>query len=107
MISFEDFKNIELRVGTVRSAERVEDSEKLVKLRVDIGTEERHIIAGIAKYYEPEALVGRQVVVVVNLAPRKLMGLESQGMLLAAGGDEDNIVLIGPDREVCPGSEVR
>ncbi len=107
MISFEDFKNVELRVGKVLAAERVEDSEKLMKLRVDIGTEERQIVAGIAKYYEADELVGRQIVVVVNLAPRTLMGFESQGMLLAASDDGGSLALLTPDKKVMPGSEVR
>lgn len=96
-------KKIELKVGKILAAERVEGSDKLVKLSVDIG-EVRQIIAGISKFYEPEVLVGRQVVVVANLEPRMLMGLESQGMLLAA--DDDGPVLLTLDKEVKPGSEI-
>ena len=105
MISFDEFKNLDLRVATIRSAERVEGSEKLLKLLVDLGDEERQIVAGIGKAYDPENLVGRQIVVVANLVPRVLMGLESQGMLLAAGSDEP--VLLVPDKAVAAGSGIR
>ncbi len=91
MISIDDFKKAELRVGAVREAVRVEGSEKLIKLSVELGEKDgagspvnRQIIAGIGKAYAPEALLGKQIVVVANLEPRKLLGLESNGMLLAA-----------------------
>ncbi|MEK7649413.1 MAG: methionine--tRNA ligase subunit beta [Patescibacteria group bacterium] len=111
-ISYDDFAKTELRVGTIRAAERVEGSDKLIRLSVDTGevdeasTERpRQIIAGIGKGYAPEDLISRQIVVVINLEPRKLMGLESQGMLLAAGADVP--VLLTPDREVPPGATVK
>jgi methionyl-tRNA synthetase len=104
-ISFDDFKKVELRVGKIESAEIVEGSEKLVKLLVDIGEEKRQILAGIRSAYSPEALLGKSVVVVSNLAPRMMMGMESQGMLLAAS--DDTPVLLSPERSVPPGSEVR
>lgn len=106
MITIDDFRKAELRIGTVRSAERVEGSEKLLKLRVDIGSEERQIIAGIGKHYEPDTLVGRQIVIVANLEPRTLMGLESQGMLLAAG-DGETISILVPEKPVLPGTDIR
>ena len=108
MISYSDFQNVDLRVGKVVSAERVGGSEKLLKLKVDLGAEfgERQIIAGVGKVYEPEALVGKEIVIVVNLEPRSLMGLESQGMLLAAD-DESGPILLIPDKEAKPGSKVR
>ena len=106
MISFDDFKKVELRVAQILSAERVEGSDKLLKLRVSLGSEERQIIAGIGKKYELEALVGRQIVIVANLEPRMLMGLESQGMLLAADGP-DGPVLLQPDAEVPPGTSIK
>ncbi|MEZ0320149.1 MAG: methionine--tRNA ligase subunit beta [Pyrobaculum sp.] len=98
-ITIDDFKRIELRVGKVVEASRVEGSKKLIRLLVDIGGEKRQIVAGLADYYKPEDMVGKYVVVVANLQPKKLMGLESQGMLLATcdkpvlltiekGGDE-------------------
>lgn len=106
MISFDDFKKIDLRIATVLSAERVEGSDKLLKLRVSLGAEERQIIAGIGKKYAPDALVGRQIVIVANLEPRTFMGMESQGMLLAA----DSLygpVLLQPDVEVTPGVSIK
>lgn len=106
MISFDDFKKIDLRVGKIRNAERVEGSEKLLKLAVDIGSEVRQLIAGIGKAYEPESLAGRSIVIVANLEPRIMMGLESQGMLLAASCGQKP-VLLAPDGDVPPGSEVR
>ncbi|MBI2055149.1 MAG: methionine--tRNA ligase subunit beta [Candidatus Sungbacteria bacterium] len=106
MITLDDFKKVEMKVGKVLAAERVDDSEKLLKLRVDIGSEKRQIIAGIGSYYAPEELMGRNIIVVVNLEPRMLMGLESQGMLLAASC-EGEISIIIPDKDVAPGSIIR
>ncbi len=114
MISFEDFKKIDLRVAEIIEVERVENSEKLVKLRISLGDNdpstgsgqgERQIIAGIGKVYEPQTLINKKIVIVANLEPRSLMGLESQGMLLAAG-DENGPVLLVPDKEVNPGSAI-
>ena len=106
MINIDDFKKVELKVAKVVSAERVEGSEKLLKLVVDLESEKRQIIAGIGKTYEPESLVGKQIVIVANLEPRFLMGLESQGMVLAANS-ESGPVLVMPDKEVVPGTELR
>ncbi|MEK7519957.1 MAG: methionine--tRNA ligase subunit beta [Patescibacteria group bacterium] len=107
MITFEDFKKIELRVAKVLTAEKVEGSEKLVRLEVDCGEEsKRQIVAGIGAQYTPEELVGKEIVIVANLAPRTLMGLESQGMLLAASGDAGPVLLV-PENPVGPGAEVR
>lgn len=87
-IVFDDFLKVDMRVGTIVSAERVPKSDKLLKLQVKFGElGERQIVAGIGKDYEPEAIVGLQIVAVVNLAPRKLMGLESNGMILASQGE--------------------
>ncbi len=83
-IGIEDFAKVELRVGVVKSAEKVAGADKLLKVMVDIGDEVRQVLAGIAPSYAPEELVGRKVVVVTNLAPRKMRGVESNGMLLAA-----------------------
>ena len=105
MINFEQFKEIELKVGKILEAERVEGSEKLLKLKVDLGEPEaRQILAGIGKVYPPEEIIGREIIVVANLEPRMLMGLESQGMLLAAS--DGGPVLLRPDREVPPGSAI-
>lgn len=106
MISFDDFKKADLRIATILSAERVEGSEKLLKLRVSLGDEERQIIAGIGKRYAPDTLIGRQIVIVANLEPRMLMGLESQGMLLAADTPEGP-VLLQPDQDVSSGAVIK
>jgi methionyl-tRNA synthetase len=107
-IGIEDFTKIEMRVGQIKSAERIIGADKLLKLTVDIGTEMRQICAGIAQYYEPEALVGRKVAVVVNLAPRKLRGVESNGMIVAASvGSEGRPVLAGFLEEVEVGARLK
>ncbi|MDH5528133.1 MAG: methionine--tRNA ligase [Nitrospirota bacterium] len=105
-VSIGDFAKIRLQVGTVREAERVKKSEKLLKLQVDIGTEVRQIVAGIGRMYTPEEMLERQVVIITNLRPAKLMGVESQGMLLAAGADEVE-ALLAPSGPVTPGARVR
>jgi len=105
-ISIEDFRKVVLRVGKVLTAERVPKSTKLLKLLVDIGTEERQVIAGIGTKYAPEDLVGKRVVIVANLKPAKLMGVESQGMVLAAG-DEEVSALLTTLEDVAPGSKIK
>lgn len=140
MISFDEFKKTELRVATIMGAERVEGSDKLIKLQLDLGPstgsrqvpskeipsvdveqlpeetlediaeempkrEMRQIVAGIGKRYEPETLIGKQIVIVANLEPRALMGIESHGMLLAAS-DTAGPVLLTPMEEVVPGVQV-
>ena len=92
-ITIDDFAKIELRVGLVKVAERVPKADKLLRLEVDIGTEVRQVLAGIAEAYAPEALIGRKVVIVANLAPRKLRGMESNGMIVAASLDDGKPVL--------------
>jgi methionyl-tRNA synthetase len=92
-ITIDDFTKVELRVAQVKVAERVKGADKLLRLEVDLGTETRQILAGIAEAYAPEALVGRKIVIVANLAPRKMRGLESNGMLLAASLEGGNPVL--------------
>ena len=106
LIGIEDFAKVQLRVGKIVSAERVEKSEKLVKLKVDIGTETRQVVAGIGKHYGPEQLLDKSVVLVANLKPAKLMGVESQGMLLAASAG-DLLSVVTPDREIKPGAKVK
>ena len=93
MITIDDFAKVEMRVGLVRSAERVKGADKLLRLEVDLGTEIRQVVAGIAEAYAPETLVGRKVVIVTNLAPRKLRGLESNGMIVAASPEGGKPVL--------------
>ena len=104
-ISFSEFKKLDIRVAEIVEAERIEGSRKLLKLVVDLGGERRQLVAGIAEHYKPEDLVGTQIVVVSNLEPRRFMGVESQGMLLAAVVD-GRPVLLRPDEKVPPGSPV-
>jgi len=108
-IGIEDFAKVEMRVGQIKTAERIVGADKLLKLTVDIGTEIRQICAGIAQYYEPEKLIGRKVAVVVNLAPRKLRGVESNGMIVAASvGPEGRPVLAGfPEEDVEIGARLK
>jgi methionyl-tRNA synthetase len=106
-ISMDDFMKVELRVAKVLAAERVPKSNKLIKLQVDVGSEQRQLVAGIAEAYEPEALVGRTVVIVFNLKPAKLMGVESNGMVLAASPDGGKPMLVGFEAPPDPGTRVR
>jgi len=108
IISFEDFAKLDLRAGTVISAEAVPDSAKLVKLEVELGIElgKRQIVAGIQKAYSPENLVGKQIVIVANLEPRKLAGLESQGMLLAAHSGDGAPILLQPEKVAPNGNTI-
>ena len=102
MITYDDFKRIEMRVAKIISAERVDGSEKLLRLDIDLGTEQRQLVAGIGKSYAPESLFGKKIIVVVNLESRKQMGFESNGMLLAAHNEAGPILLV-PDGEAAPG----
>ncbi|MDE3018804.1 MAG: methionine--tRNA ligase subunit beta, partial [Nitrospirota bacterium] len=105
-ISIDEFMKVQLKTATVLTAERVPKSEKLIKLQVDLGGEQRQIVAGIGKRYEPEQLIGKRIVIVANLKPAKLMGIESQGMVLAAG-DKDVGGLVTVIEEVPPGTKVK
>lgn len=104
-MTIDEFQEMDLRVGRVLAAERVEGSEKLLKLSVDIG-ELRQILSGIAKSYAPEDIVGKQVVIIANLEPRMMMGLESQGMILAAHGGNGEPILLMPLKDVPPGAKI-
>ncbi len=104
MISFEDFSKVELRVGKIVTAERVPNSDKLLRLLVSLGDENRQIVAGIGKAYDPTTLVGREIVIVANLEPREIMGFQSHGMLLAASG-ETPVILI-PEKDVPSGTAI-
>jgi methionyl-tRNA synthetase len=106
MITIDQFKTVELRVATIVTAEPHPNADRLVVLRVDLGGEPRQIVAGIRAVYDPAVLVGRQIVVVANLEPAVLRGVESQGMLLAAAG-EAGPVLVSPERLVPAGAVVR
>ena len=105
-ITFDDFQKIELRIGKILSAGKVEKSDKLLKLEVDFGEEKRQVVSGIAKSYKPEDLVEKSFVFVTNLENRSIMGLESQAMILAAA-IEDKPILIIPDKEVSAGTSLR
>ena len=106
-IQFEDFEKLDIRVGTVKSCERVPKADKLLKFTIADGLDDRTIVSGIAKHYAPEDLVGRQVCFIANLPPRKLRGIESQGMILSAENFNGELSVITVDREVKPGSEVK
>jgi methionine--tRNA ligase beta chain len=104
-ISFEEFKRLDLRIGKVISAEKIVGSTNLLKLEVDIGKEKRQILAGISKYYKPKELKGLNLVIITNLEPKKMMGFESQGMILCAEVNEEPVCL-APIKDVPPGSRV-
>jgi methionyl-tRNA synthetase len=106
-ISIDDVMKVELRVAQILVAERVPKADKLLRLEVDLGYEKRQILAGIAQYYEPEKLVGRKIVIVANLAPRKMRGLESNGMLLAASLPDSAPVLAGFLEDVPLGARLK
>jgi methionyl-tRNA synthetase len=106
-INIDDFAKVELRVAQILEAERIPKADKLLKLQVDLGYEKRQILAGIAQYYEPEKLIGRKIVIVANLAPRKMRGLESNGMLLAASLEDGAPVLAGFLEEVPLGARLK
>ncbi len=109
-IEFDDFLKLDLRVAKIIEAGAHPNADKLVVLKVDMGGEQRQILAGIRQFCDPEQMVGKSIVVVANLAPRKMRGIESQGMLLAAtvkeGNEYKDVVVLTPDREVPPGSPV-
>ncbi len=105
-ITFDDFAKIDLKVGTIVSAEKVEKADKLLKLQVDLGFETRTIVSGIALHFKPEDIVGKQVTVVTNLAPRKMRGIESNGMILMAEDAKGSLHFINPEEKINPGSGV-
>jgi len=105
-ITFDDFSKMDIRIGTILSAERVEKSKKLLKLQVDTGIDKRTVMSGIAEHFSPEQIIGKQVTILVNLAPRKIMGVESQGMILMAEDKDGKLRLLQPNESVSPGSTV-
>ena len=106
-IQYDDFAKLDLRIGTITAAEKVKKADKLLKLEVDLGFEKRTIVSGIAQHFAPESLVGKQVIVVVNLAPRKMKGIESQGMILSAEEPGGKLILVNPDENTFNGSVVK
>ena len=105
MITIDQFRNVELKIATIKSAEPHPNADKLMVLQIDLGSEQRQVLAGIRNHYTPEELIGRQIVVVANLEPAKLRGLESQGMLLAAS-DEGRVIILSPEKTVQSGAKV-
>ncbi len=105
MISIDEFRKIDIKVATIKHAEPHPNADRLMVLKIDLGSEERQLVAGIKGHYAAEDLIGRQIVVVANLEPAKLRGIESQGMLLAAT-DEEKIVILSPEKPVSPGAKV-
>jgi len=106
MITFDDFMKLDIRIGTVTAADKVQGADKLIRLELDMGGETRQVVAGMAPAYAPEEFIGKQVPILVNLEPRKLRGIESRGMILAVDIDGKPVMLM-PDKEVPPGSVVR
>ncbi len=106
-VDIEDFMKVDLRIAKVAACEKVKKSKKLLKISIDLGSEKRTVVAGIAEQYKPEDLIGKNVVIVANLKPAKLMGVESKGMILAAIGENDNPILLMPEKDLSPGSTVR
>lgn len=107
IISIDEFGRIDLRVAKILEAERVPDTSRLIRLKVDVGGDERQLVAGIAEAYAPETLVGKSIIVVANLKPARLRGVESQGMLLAANPEGGQPVLATFETDVAPGTKVR
>jgi methionyl-tRNA synthetase len=105
-IVYDDFAKLELKAATVTACEKVAKADKLLKLEVDLGAEKRIIVSGIALHYKPEEMIGKQVIVVTNLAPRKMKGIESQGMILTAEDSDGKLQLLKPENPVSPGSNV-
>lgn len=106
LISYEDFKKLDIRVAKIKEVTDHPDADKLYVVKIDLGEEERQIVAGIKPYIEKEALIGKEVVVIANMEPRKIRGIESKGMLLAAK-DEEGLAIVTLNREVKPGSIVQ
>jgi methionine--tRNA ligase beta chain len=105
-ITIDEFAKVELRVATIKAVEPHPKADRLLVLKIDLGTEERQLVAGIRAHYTPEELIGKQIVVVTNLQPAVLRGVESQGMLLAAS-DGEKIIVLSPEKPIAAGSQVR
>jgi methionyl-tRNA synthetase len=106
-ISLADFRNIELRVATITAAAPHPNADRLLVLTIDLGSEQRQLVAGIRAHYEPAALIGKQIVVVANLEPATLRGVESQGMLLAASDSDGRLAIVTPEKPIAPGAQVK
>ena len=106
-IEYEDFAKLDIRVGTIIAAEKVAKTKKLLKLTIDTGIDRRTVVSGIAEYFEPEKIIGQQVSLLMNLAPKTLKGIESQGMILMAENADGSLVFVTPATKIKEGSEVR
>ena len=106
MISYDEFSKLDIRVALVEKVEKVPKADKLLKLSIDLGTEKRTIVAGLAEFYNPKDLIGKKIVILANLEPRKLRGILSEGMLLAAD-DGKNVSMLIPDKDITPGSKIK
>ncbi len=107
LITIDDFKKLEIKIGTIESVEEIEGSEKLYKFTINLGEETRQILGGLKPSYQKEELLGKQVLVLDNLEPRKMMGLESQGMILAASDSEGKPVIVSPINDVPNGTVIK
>ena len=105
-ISFEEFQKLDLRVGKILEANQVPSSRNLIRMIIDFGTEKRQAVAGLLQWYKPESLVGRKCAFILNLQRRKMMGVESQCMILAAEDDKGNVVILQPEKEIAEGSKI-
>ena len=106
-INYEDFEKLDLRVAEIKEAEEIDGADKLYKLTISLGDEERILVAGIKQHYSAEDLKGKKIIIIANLAPRKLRGIKSQGMLLAAGSKETNqCILLTTDKDIKPGTQI-
>jgi len=106
-MNIKEFQKIDLRIGKIIIAEKVENSDKLLRLEVDFGNEWRQIVSGIANYYKLEELIGKKVAFVFNLEPKMIKGIESQGMILAAEDENGNLALLVPDKEIKEGAKIK
>jgi len=105
--NFDDFMKMDIRTGTILEAEKVAKTKKLLKLTVDTGIDHRTVVSGIAEYFEPQSIVGKQVSVLLNLEPRKIKGIESQGMILMAEDANGKLIFVSPTEKINNGSQVR
>ena len=105
-ISFEDFQKLDLRIGKIIEANQIPGSRNLIRMIVDFGTEKRQAVAGLLQWYKPQELVNKKCVFILNLQKRKMMGVESQCMILAAEDDKGNVVVLQPEKEIAEGSKI-
>ena len=107
LVSFDDFTKMDIRVGTILEAEKVPKANKLLKILIDTGIDKRTVVSGISEHYKADEIIGKKVSVLLNLAPRKIRGVESEGMILMAEDFEGNLAFVSPEKEVGSGSEIR